>query len=157
MISLCITTYNRPDLTIDSFVDVLYDNRISEIIIVDDFSDPKMYTALSVMIEGLREGGGYQTGYHKKLKLHRNDENIGMSRNKAKAIELASNPWCILFDSDNIIDSSYLDALPEYLAPSVIYCPDFAKPQFDYRKYSGQTSTQTMPARSCLSRWGNVF
>lgn len=128
MISLCITTYNRFEMLLESFEQILNDDRISEIVIVDDCSNDELYQKLRVAVWS-----------HDKVKLYRNDRNIGMSRNKAKAIELATNPWCILFDSDNVIDSTYLDALPEYLAPSVIYCPDFAKPQFDYRKYSGQT------------------
>jgi glycosyltransferase involved in cell wall biosynthesis len=131
MISLCITTYNRFDLLLESFDKVLGDPRISEIIIVDDNSKPEICNLLSETLSGSIYAG--------RVTFHINQENIGMSRNKARAVELASNPWCILFDSDNVIDSSYLNALPEYLAPSVIYCPDFAKPQFDYRKYSGHT------------------
>src|ERR1700749_313615 len=148
MYSLCITTYNRHDLTIDSFLDVLYDDRISEIVIVDDFSDPKIYTTLSVMIEGVREGGGYKTGYHKKLKLYRNDENLGMSRNKAKAIELATNDWCIIFDSDNRLPTSYIDAIPNYLKPQTIYAPAYARPQFDYRQLAGITYDSDKIAKS---------
>lgn len=128
MISLCITTYNRFELLIQSFVNLLNDTRIDDIVIVDDYSDDDTYDRVSRSVKDMG-----------KVRLFRNKENIGMSRNKARAIELATNPWCIIFDSDNVIDGRYLDALPEYLAPSVIYCPDFAKPQFDYRKYAGQT------------------
>lgn len=131
MISLCITTYNRYDLLLESFDKVLGDPRISEIVIVDDCSSPETFCLLSETLNS--------PAYKGRVKIWRNTGNIGMSRNKARAVELATNPWCILFDSDNVIDSSYLDALPQYLAPSVIYCPDFAKPQFDYRKYAGQT------------------
>ena len=130
MTSLCITTYNRYDLTLESFRQVLGDPRISEIVIVDDHSNIDIYDELWEHIQSLGSD---------KIEIHRNSDNVGMSRNKARAVELASNPWCIILDSDNVIDPSYLDALPQYLAPSVIYCPDFAKPQFDYRKYAGMT------------------
>lgn len=128
MISLCITTYNRYDLLLESFRQVLDDPRITEIVIADDCSERETSCLLFNTL-----------CRYDKVRFYINQENIGMSRNKARAIELASNPWCIIFDSDNVIDPSYLDALPEYLAPSVIYCPDFAKPQFDYRKYAGRT------------------
>lgn len=60
-----------------------------------------------------------------------------MSRNKADAISYAQNEWCILFDSDNIIDDRYTDALPLELDSELIYQPDWAWPQFDFRAYSG--------------------
>lgn len=139
MISLCITTYNRYDLTIESFRQVIDDPRISEIVIVDDCSKPDIFNLFSEMVDS--------DPNRNKIKLVRNTENLGMSRNKARAIELASNPWCILFDSDNVIDSSYVDELFNAwdlhkkfygeIPPTKIYCPSFAKPQFDYRSYNG--------------------
>lgn len=128
MFSLCITTYNRFDMLMESFAQVVNDNRISEILIVDDCSPAGMQNKIDFHVREIP-----------KIKFYKNNVNLGMSRNKVRSVELASNPWCIIFDSDNVIDPSYLDALPEYLAPSVIYCPNFAKPQFDYRKYAGQT------------------
>src|SRR3954469_23730640 len=109
MISLCITTYNRFDLTIESFRQVIDDPRISEILIVDDNSKAEIFNLFSGMVSS--------DPNQAKIKLFRNFENLGMSRNKARAVELASNPWCIVLDSDNVIDSAYLDALPEYLVP----------------------------------------
>lgn len=141
MISLCITTYNRYELLLESFDKVLGDPRISEIIIVDDCSKPEILNLLSETLSG--------SAYADRVRLYINEENIGMSRNKVRAIELATNPWCILFDSDNVIDSSYLDALFSSwemhkkffgdVPPTQIYCPSFAKPQFDYRAYEGWT------------------
>lgn len=127
MYSLCITTYNRYELLLESFSKILEDDRISEIVVVDDASKPEIVEQLRVALSEMP-----------KIKFYVNETNLGMSRNKVKAIELASNPWCIIFDSDNVIDSSYLDALPQYITPSVIYCPDFAQPQFDYRKFGGR-------------------
>jgi glycosyltransferase involved in cell wall biosynthesis len=127
MISLCITTYNRYDLTLESFRQVLDDPRISEIVIVDDNSKPETSCLLFNTLSR-----------YDKVRFYVNQENIGMSRNKARAIEYAHNEWCILFDSDNVIDGSYLDAIPfDRLSKGYIYCPSFAKPQFDYRKFEG--------------------
>jgi glycosyltransferase involved in cell wall biosynthesis len=124
-LSLCITTYNRPELTLQSFVQVLDDDRISEIIIVDDCSRLESVELLSSKCTS------------PKIKLFRNAENLGMSRNKAKAISLAENDWVIIFDSDNILDGTYLDALVFRFDKDVIYSPVFARPNFNYNKFSG--------------------
>lgn len=131
MISLCITTYNRYDLLMESFEKVMGDPRISEIVIVDDASTEQIQNLLT----GTLRSGQYAD----RVRLIINDENLGMARNKAKAIEHACNEWCIIFDSDNVIDSSYLDAIPPFLDPETIYCPDFAKPKFDYRRFANLT------------------
>lgn len=131
MISLCITTHNRYDMLLESFDKVLGDPRISEIVIVDDASKPEIIRLLAGMLS--------TPLYADRVRFHINQENLGMSRNKARAVELASNPWCIIFDSDNVIDSSYLDAIPPFLDPETIYCPDFAKPKFDYRHFANLT------------------
>lgn len=137
-LSLCITTYNRPELTIKAFEKVYNDPRIDEIVIVDDCSVINNYDLLHKLCDSLETRMGVL-----KIKIHRNAQNIGMSRNKARAIELAKNEWCILFDSDNVLDVDYLDALEAFTGgflsdcgDEVIYCPDFAKPNFDYTQYS---------------------
>lgn len=129
MLSLCITTYNRFDLTMASFAQVLDNPRILEVVIVDDHSDIEYYDQLAAATIDMT-----------KVRLVRNEVNLGMSLNKKKAVELAKAPWCILFDSDNVITPSYIDSLlarTENLNPKVIYCPDFAKPQFDYKHFGG--------------------
>lgn len=132
MISLCITTYNRDQMTVDSFAKVYNDDRISEIIIVDDHSDEKIFANLQFMVNGLD-----------KVNLFRNEKNLGCYHNKRQAVECASNDWVVLLDSDNQIDSSYLDAVckgKEFVStPSLLYQPEFARPHFDFRKFSGST------------------
>lgn len=128
MLSLCITTYNRFEMTMESFAKVIDDDRISEIVIVDDCSEIDYYDKLAAATLDMP-----------KVRLFRNKKNLGMSLNKKRAVELAKCEWVILFDSDNVIDLSYIDAVlsvPPGLSPDIIYCPDFAKPRFDYRKYA---------------------
>ena len=72
-ISLAITTYNRVEMTIKSFERVLDDERIDDIIIVDDHSLPEMYQKLSAKIDELM---------NPKIHLVRNEVNLGMSLNK---------------------------------------------------------------------------
>jgi glycosyltransferase involved in cell wall biosynthesis len=137
-LSLCITTYNRFELLKESYAQVIDDPRISEIIIVDDCSTEP---GIKERVNGLAGG---------KVKVYHQGQNRGMSRNKADAISYASNEWCIIFDSDNVIGKDYLDAFYNLfiegdldkgmwntLAPisKFIFCPDFAKPEFDYREF----------------------
>lgn len=122
-ISLCITNYNRTDSVIRAFEKVLNDDRIGEVIISDDCSD-NYNELLSILPKS------------EKIKTHRNYLNLGMSQNKAKAIELATNDYCIIFDSDNVLEKKYLDALyKKHWFPDIILMPDFAKPQFDFRHF----------------------
>lgn len=148
-LSLCITTYNRPELTIKAFEKVYNDPRIDEIVIVDDCSTDQNWNALLNHVQNKREAEGMNC----KIDLNRNQVNIGMSRNKARAVELAKNEWCILLDSDNVIGADYIDALykiipdeDDQLNPQIIYCPDFARPQFDFRSISGRAFTPMMIA-----------
>lgn len=132
MISLCITTYNRTELLFESFAQVLNDDRISEIVIVDDHSDIKVFdeVAAHLRIDLLGEGAG-------KIKLYRNEKNLGCYRNKREAVSKASNEWVILLDSDNVITPDYLNALPNVLNKTELVQPTFARPNFDFRRYEG--------------------
>lgn len=135
MITLAITTYNRPEMTFDSFSNVLKDDRITEILIIDDHSDWDNFIKLKELCNGL-----------KKVKVKRNEKNLGCYHNKRKAIVHSKNEWVIIFDSDNKMDVSYLDSLnnlninqgTELLSPSYIYAPEFARPHFDYRGFTNQ-------------------
>lgn len=131
-LSLCITTFNRFELLKESYAQVIDDPRISEIIIVDDCStEPGIKEKVNSLAGG-------------KVKVFHQVRNQGMSRNKCDAIAYASNHWAIIFDSDNIIGPDYLHAFFNYAGGAMeileekecyIFCPDFAKPDFDYRPY----------------------
>lgn len=127
MVTLAITTYNRYELLVESYQKVLNDDRISEIIIMDDCSTPPIYNRVKKL-----EGG--------KVRVMRQAQNRGMAVNKRDAIALAKNDWVIIFDSDNIITPHYLDAFYDglqYMQPYCFYMPSFARPNFDYRTYTG--------------------
>lgn len=129
MVSLALTHYNRFEMVTKAISQVIEDPRISDIIIMDDCSTDGSYEKLREFYKGIL-----------KVRVLRNARNLGMSRNKAEAISHARNEWVIIFDSDNTIDPNYLTALDriEKFDELVIYCPSFARPQFDYRKWSGQ-------------------
>lgn len=128
-ISLCITTYNRSDLTVESFSRVYDHPRIDEVVIVDDCSEIEHFNKLQELLLDKKFSLG-------KILLYRNEENLNMSRNKAKAISYAKNSTVIILDSDNILYPEYVDNIPMEVSSSVIYCPDFAEPDYDFRRYS---------------------
>lgn len=132
-ISICIPTYERVGFTIDSIAKVIDDPRISEIIIVDDHSSEDVYHELLDHYKN-----------QKKVKLSRNYLNIDCYRNKKNAIQYATNEWCILLDSDNVMGTDYIDRVfaIENWELDCVYMPDFAQPHFDYRKFSGSVITR---------------
>lgn len=135
--SLAITTYNRTLMTVESFEKVLNDDRISEIVIVDDCSNREILNDLSIIIARMDDKKD-------KVKLFVNYENIGMSRNKAKAISLCKEDFAIIFDSDNVLISEYLDAFEKVYnkfkySKNTIFMPSGALPKFDYSEFKGCT------------------
>ena len=128
-LSLVITNYNRTALLHESFRNVLNDDRIDEIVIVDDRSD-------WITVDWMKR----KFADYEKVVIHVNEVNIGMQRNKANAVGRAKNEWVILFDSDNTIKSDYVDALFKHVPKfknNCIYMPQAANPQFDFRKFAG--------------------
>lgn len=131
MISLCLTSWNRDSMTFDAFRNVLNDDRISDIVIVDDCSDERIYNNLAFMVNGIA-----------KVHLYRNETNLGCYHNKRRAVELAQNEWVILFDSDNVLSKEYLDAIENVSSmnerpTTTLLQPEWARPHFDFRKFSG--------------------
>lgn len=129
-ITLCLTTFNRFECTLESFVQVADDDRISEIIIVDDCSEMSVYKKLETAVS-----------FCPKVKLFRNAINYDCYLNKQHAISFANNDWVIILDSDNVIDKSYLDRIYEVSDwdNKTSYMPSFAMPLFKYTHFSGMT------------------
>ncbi len=126
--SLAITNWNRDEMLMESFAQVLNDERITEIVILDDHSDNEIYESVKSKLEPLKP----------KVKLFRNPINIGMALAKRKAISLCENDWVIIFDSDNRLNIDYVDSVAKLpLSKNVIYMPEWAMPTFDYRQYRG--------------------
>lgn len=134
MISICITSYNRSETTIRAFEQVLNDERVSEIVINDDFSNLVIFRELTYLVKELQND---------KIKLYRNEVNQDCYFNKARTIHLAKNDWCILLDSDNVIDKNYIDTLFKYhpnadWPKNLIFQPEFARPHFNFHHLSGK-------------------
>lgn len=139
MITISIPSWNRDSMTVDAFRYVYNDERISEIVIVDDCSDERIFANLQFMVKGMQ-----------KVKLFRNENNLDCYRNKREAVSKATNEWVILLDSDNVIKKDYLDALFRGEDPNeegftgwpswTIMQPSFARPHFDFRKFQGMNT-----------------
>lgn len=116
----------------ESFAQVIDDDRISEIVIVDDYSEYLTYEEIVIKFE-----------HNPKVKVFRNERNLDCYRNKREAVSRAMNEWVILLDSDNVITPDYLDALPTYwldaYASKTIFQPSFAMPHFDFRRAEGKS------------------
>lgn len=127
-ISLCIPTYNRTELLFESFKDLLDDNRVSEIVIVDDASKPSVFNEVTSWLSA-----------HKKINLFRNVRNLDCYRNKREAISKATNEWVIIGDSDNVFDKKYIDRIENLFIAGLnrrtVYQPSFAKPHFNFQKF----------------------
>ena len=125
-LSICIPTWSRVEMTLNSFKEVYNDDRVEAIIIVDDASDEHIYNKLKEECDKLS-----------KVKLYRNLINRDCYANKYVSISLSPTDYCIILDSDNQIDTSYLDKIFEQeWAEDIILAPDWAKPTFNYTEYS---------------------
>ncbi len=127
-LSFCFTTYQRVDLTIKAVNSIIDDNRVKSIVVVDDFSEPNIFDQLFHYFRDFP-----------KVDLYRNKENLGMSLNKKRAIELSPTEWVVIGDSDNEFSSSYIDALEAVgeLKEDTIYMPNAALPKFVFSEFDG--------------------
>lgn len=139
-ISLAIPHYNNSNFIIDAILPALNDDRVSEIIICDDYS--KDVNILQELINNIN---------NTKIKLFINNENKGCYHNKIETVSKCTNEWAILLDSDNILSPSYIDKLFEIPQwdETVIYSPSFAKTfpgviseYLNFTKYENTTITR---------------
>lgn len=132
-ISFCTPTWRRTHMVIESFAQILNDHRISEIVICDDDSGDGSYEFLCNYFNN-----------NDKVKIYENESNLDCYLNKKRSIELANNEWCIIGDSDNIFGVDYLDKIYscEEWDKYTIYTPDFAKPTFNFKSFSGLLITK---------------
>lgn len=126
-LSICIPSWERVDMTIESFLDVMSDNRVNDICIVDDASSLEVFNELKSICDFLP-----------KVSLYRNLSNQQCYQNKMISASYAKSDFIILLDSDNVIGVDYLDAIFEQdWDEKTILAPVFARPTFDYRAFSG--------------------
>lgn len=129
-ISVCLTNFNRSKLLFDAVANVLLDDRVNEIIISDDCSRDEIFNSV---VWYFKE--------HPKVKIFKNDVNLDCYHNKARSLELATNDWCCLWDSDNIFGKDYIDRIENLFVAGLnertAYAPSWAKPHFNFEQFAG--------------------
>ena len=121
-LSLCIPTYNSSSFFEKSFIKVLNNSIVKEIIINDDNSND--YEDLLNKVELLN---------NKKISVYKNEKNLKPFHNKYEIVKKSKTDWVILLDSDNIIDNDYIYKIyDEDWIDTIILCPEKALPNFKY-------------------------
>jgi glycosyltransferase involved in cell wall biosynthesis len=133
-ISVVITYFNRHDTIHKALYNILADNRVDEILIVDDHSENASFSYLQDLVKKIN---------NPKVKVIRNDVNLGVYKNKIYSVNKAKNDWLILLDSDNTITLDYLNTVfsIEKWDDDTIYGPVFGWPLIDNTKIAGKTYT----------------
>lgn len=151
-ITVAIPFYNSIEYFEDAIRVPLFDDRVSEILVVDDCSTDDQYQQLLNKVEYLLSGAEISFDLNaslidgknqhclysilnmtlinvaeqaKKIKVIRNEKNLGGFANKYEAIKLAKNEWVYLLDSDNFLVECSIPALynVEYWNENICYCP----------------------------------
>lgn len=118
---------------------------VSEIVITNDSDDE----------HGLREAlAGIP-----KVRIVQNKLNMGVFGNKVESVAFCTNEWVQMADSDNVMDLAFLDKLEslQLWDASIIYCPSFAKPSFDYREMTGPMVLKDVVDRSRRRNFGSAM
>lgn len=100
-ISICVPTRNRFEGTIASFKNVMNDDRVSEVVILDDASEEIFYWKLMDWLQFDAPEG--------KIKLCQNEMSLGTSLNKQRAVIFADSEYIILLNPDKVLNTIDLD------------------------------------------------
>lgn len=128
-LSLAFTTYKTLDFIYKQFcLDHfgLSNYLVNEIVVRDDLSVD--YLPLSYFKS-------------RNIKIFQNKINLSPLNSRPILVADCKNDWVLLMDADNFLDRSSYDVLRNFvengLNKDIIYCPDFARPRFNYKKFSG--------------------
>jgi glycosyltransferase involved in cell wall biosynthesis len=151
-ITVAIPFLNSSDYFYDAIRIPLFDDRVDEILVVDDKSNDDQYLALVDKVNSLL--GGEKISFDpnssltvkenshclqsilattlvevsnqaQKIKIIRNQENLGAFANKYEAVKNSKNDWVFLLDSDNFLVECSIPSLyaVNFWDPNVCYCP----------------------------------
>jgi len=128
--SVAIPFYNRTCFLEQLLDSIPSDRRISEIVISDDCSTQEEYRKLGELVSKRRDP---------RLKVFRNEKNLGPLGNKVAAIERCSSEWVVKIDSDNHFYPCYWESVfgLRGLDEQTIYCPSFGRAEIDFRNFCG--------------------
>jgi len=158
MITVAIPYYNSEKYLEQALELPLSSDFVSEIIIHDDCSENQIEST------------------HPKIKIHRNQTNLGAFKNKYLAVSKASNEWVYLLDSDNYFFENSLDVVKNikpqrgrYYSPSQLHLVDDGLDQslngkivkYDFGQIDGSRARDILKSGSGEFEWlintGNFF
>jgi len=132
MFSLCIPTIDRFDIFLSKYLTKYLENGYIDEIIITDENGNDIEKIQSTFPD------------NNKLKLIKNDSQLGPFLNKIKACSFAKNEWIVLVDSDNfaykdyfINAKNYIENMIDINSKNIILAPSKARPNFDYSHLSG--------------------
>jgi hypothetical protein len=143
-LSLCIPTINRFDEFLNNYLKhylyYLEKNIIDEIVICDENGED---------YEKIQSSYNEVLNNKSSFKIYKNDEILGVFKNKMKVCSLATNKYIALIDSDNFCDEKYFITAKEYILRNntsfsnhFIISPSFAKPNFSYKFFENSIVTK---------------
>ena len=102
-ISLAITYFNKAKFISECLNNyILNEDRINEIVILDDFSSDFDYKYLLELVSKVNNN---------KIKVYRNKKNLNIPLNKIEVLKYCNNDWIFLLDADNYISKETIDIL----------------------------------------------
>ena len=115
-ISLVIPFYNTSRYFLEAIKYSLEDDFVSEIVVTDDASSESEWKKLNDIVNDLNSD---------KIKLFRNENNLGGFRNKYNSVKNSTGEWVYLLDSDNHPHDTTYDVIKsiENPDPNICYCP----------------------------------
>lgn len=120
-ISLAIPFYNTSKFFLDCIKYSLNNEFISEIVVNDDCSTENEWNELNKIVTSQNTS---------KIKVFKNEINLGSFRNKYQTVSRCSNSWVYLLDSDNhpfensysLIEGVFADDPMIVYSPQHLYC-----------------------------------
>tara|TARA_B100000212_G_scaffold342383_1_gene329254 strand:+ start:2738 stop:3490 length:753 start_codon:yes stop_codon:yes gene_type:complete len=134
-ISIAIPFYNTSRYFLEAIKYSLEDDFVSEIVVTDDASSESEWKKLNDIVNDLNSD---------KIKLFRNENNLGGFGNKYNSVKNSTSEWVYLFDSDNHLHETTLNIIKSIKdpQPDICYSPfnlllvkDFETKPYDIISY----------------------
>lgn len=132
-ITLAIPFYNTSQYFEEAVEYCLNDNFVKEIVVNDDCSTEEEWNKLNDIVNTLNNN---------KIKLFKNEINLGGFRNKYTAVKNSSCDWVYLLDSDNHLTENTLESIKTILNPNKDFCY-IPQTLLLYNKSNGYTNKVT--------------
>ncbi len=118
LVSVCIPAYNNADYieeTMDTVIKQTYSNI--ELIVVDDGSKDDTWSVINLYKEKY-DSSHKDDPYRRKIRLYKNEHNLGMAGNWNRALSLCEGKYLKLICADDLLDKNLtqreVDILEEY-------------------------------------------